>query len=322
MKFILRSSQSIIHEARESDQIYLKIIEFFIGHIVTQDNLTASKSKMLPNPMGKGKIPSFPVSLNGVPPYSQYVQETGDDGSKTGGKPIIYEYSYNNIPKKVRFEVVPNISEGGAGIDENGAFLIFKKDWNIDMSKVQDGTLQAGDIVQGMPRMEETKKLVEDVVNQPEFFAHENTHIINVLRSGGVRYIAKGGDKQFQYGTKEYSSSTEELQAYYIEGSYRLNRLLDKPLKEYARKWDMDYIYYLAIRDRRRFMKAFLYVIIERRHPTVWQNSSEEAKRRLIKRIYELYDQYAGSQKIGLRQMVKYLAGSKLKPPRKIEKEY
>jgi hypothetical protein len=84
----------------------------------------------------------------------------------------------------------------------------------------------------------------------------------------------------------------------------------------------MDYVYYLAIRDRKRFINAFLYVIIERRHPTVWQNASDEAKRRLTKRIYELYDQYLGSKKLGLRQMVKYLAGSKLKPPRVMQRTY
>ena len=322
MKFILRPPLATIHEARESDQIYLKIINFFVDHIVLESNLTVSKSKMVRNPVGAGRVPAFPATLNTVPPHQQYVQATGDDGSLTGGKPIIYAHSYNNIPKKVKFEVVPNIGEASAAVDEHGVFVIFKKDWNIDMDKVHNGTLQAQDIVQGMPRVDEVKKLINDVVKQPEFFAHETTHIIDTLRSGGVYYPSKGGPKQFEYGTEEYSSSTEELQAYYIEGSYRLSRLLDKPLKEYVKKWDMDYIYYLAIRDRKRFINAFLYVIIERRHPTVWQNCTPQTKRRFMKRIYELYDQYVGSQKLGLRQMVKYLAGSKLRPPRKIEKDY
>ena len=277
---------------------------------------------MVKNPYGRGKVPAVPVAIVAVPPYSEYVKATGDDGSKTGNKPIIYEYSYNKIPSKLRFEILPSLSEGSAGIDANGVFVIFKKDWNVDIQKIEQGTLEARDIIKGMPKSDEAKKIVIDTINERDLFSHEITHFINVLRSGGVAYTAKGGDAIFDYGSKEYASSTEELQAYYTEGASRLDRILGMPLKDIAKKWDMDYVYYLAIRDVKRFIKAFIYVMIERRHPAVWDNASDAAKRRLTKRVYELYNQYVGGQNPGIRQMVKYLAGSKLKPPREITKEY
>ena len=322
MRFVLCPTHSVLHEARESDILYRNIIKFFIERIVVESNLLPGRPTMVKNPYGQGKVPAFPIALSSIPPYSEYVQATGDDGSKTGNKPIIYEYSYNRIPKKLKFEILPNLSEGSAGIDANGVFVIFKKDWQVDTQKIEDGALSAKDIIVGMPKADEAKKIVVDTISQRELLSHEITHFINVLRTGGVPYPAKGGDAQFDYGSKEYASSTEELQAYYTEGASRLDRILDMPLADIVKKWDMDYVYYLAVRDVKRFIKAFTYVIIERRHPAVWNNADNSAKRRLAKRVYELYSQYVGGQKPGLRQMVKYLAGSKLKPPREIQTVY
>lgn len=311
---------SYIAEGRESDRLYRKIIKFIVDHIAIKSNMTVGRSRMVAS--DAGRVPAFPVTLNSVPPYADYLAATGDDGSLTGGKPIIWEYSYNQIPQKLVFEVFPNVSEGEAGVDENGKFIIFKKDWNIDRDRARDGTLQPEDILDGMPKPDESLQIVAKTLALPEIMSHELTHLINVLRSGGVRYTAKGGDKQFDPSTPEYASSTEELQAYYTESASRLDRILDLPLVEIAKKWDMDYVYYLAIRDRRRFIRAFIHVLMERRHGDVWEKATESAKRRFAKRVYELYGQYAGSSKPGLRQMVKYLAGSKLQPPRKMRRSY
>jgi hypothetical protein len=56
-------------------------------------------------------------------------------------------------------------------------------------------------------------------LDQGDLFQHEFAHWINAIRSGYKEWRAKGGVKNRYVGTKEYATSTEELQARMIDFS-------------------------------------------------------------------------------------------------------
>jgi len=326
---------SYIAEARDTLPIYSKIIDFLKTRVYSQNNLQINKPTLTRLEISVdgqeviAAVPNYKITIKSLPPYADYVAATGDDGSATGGKPIIWEHTYNTKLANVGFRVTPDIGTGAGGAFDDSNFIFHKDDWNIDLRKLADGTLSKQELSAGLPgaqaALSSLLSTVEDLLN------HEKVHLISYLRTGveSVRRVGGSGDARFVMGTPKYYSTKEEIWAYFLEGAKRFERILDIPVVKdghflLPKKKDMDYVYYLAIRDKKKFIRAFINVIIIERHGRQhWDGMDAEARKRFIKNVSELYDKNVGSQKIAVRQMVKYLAGSKLKPPaRELMRDY
>jgi hypothetical protein len=341
MKFILRpkSLQEAIppdtRKFRQSVDIYYKIGQFFIDKVVLPQNLITNKissTDQVVFPRGSESIsvpvPTLIVNLdpNLVKslPYSEYVAYTSDDGSQTKGKPIIWEYSYNKIFSQLSFHIVPYINDATAGMSSDGTYVLYKNDWVIDRDLlVGQKNIPREQLVKGMPSPDGAMRLIlEQIKTKSVVFAHEITHLANLLRSGGIAYRAKGGDKQFQVGSKEYVDSTEELHAFQIESeTYLRNTLKETDIKKIYETYASDFIYFLALRNKIKFMRAFFWaVVVDRFGIQAWNNMKTETKRRLVKSLDVMYDRHAGSKEPAVRKMVKYLASTGNRPeypPRK-----
>jgi len=332
MRFVLRPTHSVLHEARESDEIYYKIGQFFVQKVAVPQNLATNKisstkhavylpGKALPvmAPVPTIVIDFKPDILN-IVPYGDYVAYTGDDGSKTRGQPIIWEYSYNKIFSKLQFHVVPYINNATAGMTDEGLYLFYKNDWKIDRNLLANKkNIPREQLVDGMPSPQEALQLIlNQIKNNTTTFVHEVTHLTNLMRSGGVAYRAKGGDKQYIVGSKEYVSSTEELQSLQIELETHLRKVLQETdINKIYETYDADFMYYLAIRDKIKFVRAFFWnPVINLWSFQAWNKMTPKSKKGLIKRLNEMYDHHLGSKEPGLRKMVKYLASTKMRPMR------
>jgi len=240
----IKIKNSIIAE-RLTDKFY-GAISHYIYELLLDENRFTARAQIYGTNDGTGYIPSITIYFTNATlsnlNYKKYQDATGDDSiikNVQDLKEFLYKLDITILP---RF-----ISPGAAGdMSSRGKMRIFLPNWNPkpvseeELKPIKDyieikpeeaekvwGERERRNIEKALDGAKAGRfaKYIEDVLS------HEIGHYINAFRSSRKDFKpkdfrAKGGEKQFKIGTKEYARSTEEWQARFTEALFYIRKAL------------------------------------------------------------------------------------------------
>lgn len=295
-------SEQILKE-RATDSIYSSVYKFLSKYLFNFDYLTEPKfsiqHQMFYDQYGYFPCPVYVASLNPdlFPTskeekelYEIYKQMTGDTKFIKDYVQLMFfmsDFTFVFAPKDAR-------PDSGADMSKDGTMRIYIKDWfyNIeDNRQYPDQTI----LEQMAPGKNEIKQIFNNKTKNMNYIIHhELAHFINALRSGKKDFRSKGGLKQFTPSNKEYSNSTEEMQARISEYDEYLKNIVSLNYSEVGVQ-EFQILYHLAVKNKTNFIRAFFYSVLfsvysELGHKRYWDEYTKENKKRMLNRVGDLYE--------------------------------
>jgi predicted nucleotidyltransferase len=300
-------TEQVINE-RTSNKLYNNIFAFFDRYMFNFDYLEEPKFSIqhrmfydkggyFPCPVYVTSIDAskFPTQKEEIELYETYKRITGDTTiikDRNELSFIMADFTIVFAPKGV-------VQGAGADMSNDGTLRIYVNDWYYekDINAARNPALE-----QMAPTKDEIKKIFKyKNQNFRMLLRHELYHYINALRSGKKGFRSKGGMKQFDSSTKEYSNSTEEIQARIAEYSELIEFIIQIPYQDIPPA-EHQIAYHLALGNKNKFIRSFFYNIIFSNdykwghHKKYWVEYTIQNKRRIINRLAGLFDDYTGDR--------------------------
>jgi hypothetical protein len=296
-----------ILDERATDQLYVGTTRFFRGLMKSINGwkiIGPRRYKAVTRLEGQDFayhiVPAFLAHWDGditEKLYNDYIRISGDNK----GDIIPGFETFKHVIENFTIMIYPaNIFPGArATMDDKGIMNIYLRGWQVDPSffdKREQGKHVnlplPENIFRACPDIEIIKALIGKQSGLISIVTHELAHYINSIRSSGVNYRSKGGDKQYDPNAQEYYDSTEEIQARLIQYINRFNSFINnRELDElYGETYSL--MYYLAMGYPQEFINGFYANIISPELGSLEAELSFPARKRLIKRLTDVYNHY------------------------------
>ena len=295
-------------DERASDQLYLGTVRFFRALMKSSDKWKVYGPRRyktyvqmadgVKERYAPGYLARWAGSINDKL-YSDYLRISGDNK----GDIIPDLATLDNVISAFHVMIFPRNTyrDAQASMDDRGMMNIYFVGWEVPTGAFQRPTGLTAEMInsplpdvwlQGAPDEAGVRDILRKQNGLASIVSHELTHYINSFRSGGLNYRSAGGDKQFNPNNQEYTDSTEEEQARFIQYINRFDGFISKRELDDLYGDSYSLMYYLAMGNPQQFINGFYQNIIKVETSDTADNLSGPNRKRLLKRISDVYNHY------------------------------
>jgi len=319
MKLLFENWRNFLNE-RKTDELYLKIVNFFTQMVLTEDMFTPSPEEggapdITPEEMERflSFIEKHPSMVYNTDPETR----TEEDEARLLSRSLDFYFDeikikqmwhqyHEYIPEDDKFFINENVFFNSLIAlelrivyePENkifGSFEVYEEKGagKIEFNFGSPGAHVTPEMYMEMNDYEAFKILKESEFELKNLMDHELTHFLNHVRTKEVatrtKRIARPGKRSRE---KAYINSTEEIQARLIDLFSLIERYLNKeklnldaPLERYINALSLN----LVEKNKTNIIKLLI-GINKGFYSGYWEATTESNKKRILSRIYDFYN--------------------------------